>query len=156
MSSKDDIRRKGGDRVSLREDGCFVCGSANPIGFQLEFEYDRENKRSNSLVTFREEHQGWDGIVHGGLLGTILDDAMAHAVMTTGKFGITTRLNLTFRKPVRTGETVYIEGEVLQMKAKIAKTRGMVYTLDGKEGEERNIKCEAEAVYYLDAPAREG
>ena len=76
MSIKDEIA-KDGERVSWREDGCFVCGKSNPIGLKLKFDVDKENNISRSSVVFSAEHQGWDGVVHGGLLAAVLDDAMA-------------------------------------------------------------------------------
>ncbi len=137
--------------MALRNDGCFVCGQSNPIGLRLRFEYDRENHRATGSVTFKPEHQGWDRVVHGGILTAVLDDVMAHALMTTDKLGITTRMNASFRKPVYVGETVFLEGEVIELKSRIARTRGIVYTIEGEGSDGRIIRCEAEATYYLDA-----
>ncbi|HDS30848.1 MAG TPA: PaaI family thioesterase [Firmicutes bacterium] len=154
MKDRENIPREG-NKVSFRDDGCFVCGPNNPIGLKLKFEYDRDNKRATSKVTFRKEHQGWDGVVHGGLLAAVLDDVMAHSVLCTDNLAITTRFNIIYRSPVGTGETVYLEGQVVEMKSRLAKVTGVAYTLNGEKDGRREIKCEAEAYYYLDSPGRE-
>jgi acyl-coenzyme A thioesterase PaaI-like protein len=154
MDERGKIPRQG-KMVSLEDDGCFVCGPCNPIGLRLAFEYDRENSRATGTVTFGKEHQGWDDVVHGGMLAAVLDDVMAHALLCTDCLGITTRMNIIFRSPVKVGEKVYLEGRVDQLKARLARASGMAYTLDGEDGGDRIIKCEAEAVYYLDMPKRE-
>jgi len=155
MIDREAIPRKG-EKVTFREDGCFVCGKLNPIGFHLTFDLDKKNRRATSRVIFREEHQGWDGIVHGGLLGSVLDDVMAYAIMTTGHMGITTRLCVTFRKPVMVGETLYLEGRVEKLTRRLAVARGVGYTLpvasEGEGREERSIRVVAEGAYYLDSP----
>jgi uncharacterized protein (TIGR00369 family) len=153
MSDRDAIPRKG-EKVTFREDSCFVCGKLNPIGFHLAFDLDEENRRATSRVVFKDEHQGWDGIVHGGLLGSVLDDVMAYAIMTTGRMGITTRLCVTYRKPVMVGETLHLEGSVEKLTKRLAIARGVGYTLPeaGKGEEERSIRVVAEGTYYLDSP----
>jgi hypothetical protein len=60
---------------SLREEGmCFGCGSRNSIGLKLIFEQDGEVTRTTFVGA--PEHQGWKGVIHGGLLATLLDEAM--------------------------------------------------------------------------------
>lgn len=141
-----------GERVTLRDNACFVCGPANPIGLHLSFDRDSENRQATSCVTFGNEHQGWDGVVHGGILAAVLDDVMAHAIMATGRLPITTRMNVMYRKPVRVGETMILEGKVLELRPRVARARGIVYPAGAGEEARENILCEAEGTFYLDAP----
>ena len=53
------------------DDMCFACGRKNPIGLKLQFHFDGDDYVTTFEV--RPEHQGWAGIVHGGLLATALD-----------------------------------------------------------------------------------
>jgi acyl-coenzyme A thioesterase PaaI-like protein len=145
-------RPRLGARVALQDDACFVCGPSNPIGLHLEFERDIENRRATSRVTFAKEHQGWDGVVHGGILAAVLDDVMAYAIMTTDNLPITTRISVMYRKPVRVGETMALEGIVVEIRPRVAQARGIIYPADGGEGARQDIRCEAEGIYYLDAP----
>ena len=153
MGTRDSIPRQG-DKVAFRDRRCFVCGKANPIGLHLVFDLDRENDRATSSVTFGVDHQGWDGVVHGGLLASVLDDVMAYAIMTTDNLAITTRMTTTYRQPVKVGETLYLEGIVEKLGSRIAKTKAVGYTLvtNGNK-QEKIIKVEAEGAYFLDHPA---
>ncbi len=148
MGPEKDIPRAG-KMVTFSEDYCFVCGRRNPIGLKLEFDLDKENRRATNVVSFSVEHQGWDGVVHGGIIAAVLDDVMAYAIMTTGNMGITTRMSIAYRKPIGVGEEIHLEGEVVKLTARTAVARGIAYTMNGSE---RVLKAEAEGTYYLDRP----
>ena len=57
---------------------CFGCGSDNPHGLALEFTHDADGVRAEFVT--REEHQGFRGMLHGGIVTAALDEAMGHAV----------------------------------------------------------------------------
>jgi len=149
MPDPDDKIPRQGDRVTFTEDHCFVCGKKNPIGLHLTFDLDREKNRAQSQVVFKPEHQGWDGVVHGGLLASVLDDVMAYALMTLDRMGITTRMNIAYRKAVKVGETLYLEGTIEEIKSRIARVKAVGYTLDNGN---RTVRVEAEGTYFLDMP----
>ncbi|MFC1962064.1 PaaI family thioesterase, partial [Chloroflexota bacterium] len=66
-------------RVSVNTDMsdglCFGCGQNNPIGLKLKFKKDGDGVRTE--FTPGESYQGWPGMVHGGIIGCLLDEAMA-------------------------------------------------------------------------------
>jgi acyl-coenzyme A thioesterase PaaI-like protein len=148
MKEKCDVP-KSGQKVKWCDDGCFVCGTRNPIGLHLKFDLDRENHRAKTSFVFRTEHQGWDRVVHGGIIAAVLDDVMAYAIMTTNNLAITTRLALTYRKEVKVGETVFLEGWIEKLTSRAAKTKGILYVLDNGN---KLVKSECEATYFLDRP----
>lgn len=139
-----------GRRVSFREKACFVCGIQNPSGLKLEFEYDEAYHKATARYTFSDSHQGWDGVVHGGILAAVLDDAMAHAILTYDKMGITTRITVTYRDAVMVGEMIQIEGIVLEVRNRIARAEAVMFSVSCDESE-RIMKCKAEGIYYLDS-----
>ena len=99
---------------------CFVCGKENPIGLQLKF---IENTESYSTTfTPRPEHQGYDGIMHGGLVSTILDEVMAGYLHAKGYNAVTAKLEVRFRKPTPIGQQLTAIG-------RIAGKRGNMYEL---------------------------
>jgi len=102
---------------------CFACGKENPIGLRLEF---REVEESY-MTTFtpRPEHQGYDGIMHGGLVSTLLDEVMARYIYAKGYNAVTARLDVRFKKPTPIGE-------LLTVTAKIAGKRGNMYEVVGE------------------------
>lgn len=92
---------------------CFACSPDNPIGLKLSFSDDGEVSRAHFVP--REEHQGWTGIVHGGLIATLLDEAMAQWVWRRGIKAVTAAMEIRFKKAVPVGEPVTVrawgEGE---------------------------------------------
>ena len=102
---------------------CFACGKDNPIGLHLEF---TEHEDSYSTIfTPRPEHQGYDGIMHGGLVSTLLDEVMARYIYAKGYNAVTARLDVRFKKPTPIGQE-------LKVTAKITGKRGNMYEVVGE------------------------
>lgn len=86
---------------------CFGCGKQNEGGLQLEFEL-REDGRLETRFTPRATHVGWEGVFHGGLMATLLDEAMMAYLWLTGTNAATAALEVRFRAPVRVGEELVV------------------------------------------------
>ena len=100
-------------KVELRRsDMCFGCGKENECGLQLDVDYGEGRARAN--VVFKEHHQGWKDIVHGGIIAAALDEVMAYALGSKGVLGVTASLEVRFRKPVVVGEEYLLEAEVVE------------------------------------------
>jgi acyl-coenzyme A thioesterase PaaI-like protein len=81
---------------------CFGCGPAHPAGFRLKFE--REGDGVVTRFTPGHHHQGPPGIMHGGLVSTVADEAAAWAlIVKRGKFGFTTSFSCRFVRALRVG-----------------------------------------------------
>ncbi|MDQ6780674.1 MAG: PaaI family thioesterase [Candidatus Eremiobacteraeota bacterium] len=111
---------------------CFACGPENDQGLQLHFEYGDGTARSHFLIEPR--FAGWTSIVHGGVVATVLDEAMAHAAIAAGVRAVTARLEIRFRKAAPINETLLVEGRVegrrgrlLSLVAKVSGTDDTVY-----------------------------
>jgi len=63
---------------------CFVCGEKNPGGLQLSFQIDEEKQTLKTIFVGKPVFQGYDGIVHGGIVSTLLDEAMAKLAYELG------------------------------------------------------------------------
>lgn len=78
---------------------CFGCSANNPIGLHLEFELNDE-----VVVAFwnpTDNYQGWDNVLHGGIIATLLDEAASWTVQAfLDTCGVTSQLNVSFLKPV--------------------------------------------------------
>jgi acyl-coenzyme A thioesterase PaaI-like protein len=97
---------------SLTDDRwCFACGEKNPSGLKLSFSLGDDGALRTSF-TFRREHQGYTEIVHGGLVGLILDEIMLNLAWRTGLRAVTAALELRFKKAVRVGERVDFTGRI--------------------------------------------
>lgn len=115
------------------DDGrCFACGPENEIGLRLHFERAGEQAvRANT--TLRPQFQGWQGIAHGGIALSLLDEAMAHAAGAAGYRGVTASMNARFRKAVPLGVPLEIEGRVrwtrrnvMELEARVLDSQGIV------------------------------
>lgn len=83
---------------------CFGCGPVNPVGLKLEF--GEEEEIYFTEFTAGEEHQGYPGLVHGGIIAAVLDELMANQVYRQGYEAFTADLQLRFQKPVPIKEKV--------------------------------------------------
>ena len=113
---------------------CYGCGQDNKKGLKLVFEHSQKD-RLTSQVTFSKEHQGFKGIVHGGMLAVALDDLMVNLAWRENYHAVTAELTLRIKKPA-------LVGEVLSLSARIIKKDSKIVYL---ESEAVNAKGEAVA-----------
>jgi uncharacterized protein (TIGR00369 family) len=90
---------------------CFACGPNNPIGLKLVFQF--EDGVYTARFTPGAEHQGYDQLTHGGIVSTLLDEAMAKLVYVQGHLAVTADLKVRFRKPAIVGDELTITGRVV-------------------------------------------
>jgi acyl-coenzyme A thioesterase PaaI-like protein len=89
---------------------CYACGDLNPIGLHLRFR--EKDGWWLSDFTARPEHQGYPGYVHGGLVSTLLDEAMGWATYGNNVWALTGKLELRLRGIVPTGEPLIVRGRI--------------------------------------------
>jgi 7,8-didemethyl-8-hydroxy-5-deazariboflavin synthase CofG subunit len=109
---------------------CFVCGPRNPHGLHLTFHHPDENTCVTHWIA-GPGYQGYAGIVHGGLLSTLLDEIMAQSLIGAGMQVVTADLRVRFLRPAPVGVPLQIKGTRTGQRARIHFTRGTVMTLDG-------------------------
>ena len=111
---------------------CFVCGSDNPGGLQLRYECGVDGT-VNATWTPTNMCEGFRGIVHGGIVSTVLDEAMSKAVFATNCQALTCELRVRFRHHVTVGEPLRISGWVVSRQKRKITAEASLCTLDGKE-----------------------
>ena len=90
---------------------CFVCGESNPIGLKLRFETDGKCVRTRFVP--KPEHVGFQQVVHGGILSTLLDEIMVWAcAVQTKRFGFCAELSVRFLKPAEPGKAIDATAEL--------------------------------------------
>lgn len=118
------------ERVNTTTDhGCFGCGERNPSGLRLAFYRDGARVRAN--FTPRPEHEGYVRMTHGGIVSTLLDEAMSWAVIDSGRLAVTAKMEVEFRRPVPVGAPVEVTGEVVRDRGRLVEARGEVRSADG-------------------------
>ncbi len=110
-------------------DMCFVCGRKNPIGLKLNF--TREGKEVKAEFTPGKLHQGWSGVVHGGIISSILDEAMSYAALFAGVNTITAKMQARFKRPVKTGEHLTITAHLTKKTRRLVEAKGELKLRDG-------------------------
>lgn len=112
---------------------CFICGERNPIGLKLRLRTDAERGESAAEVVFPETFQGWSGIVHGGLLASVLDEALIYAAGAKGHMCVTGEITVRYVKPARTGVPYALKGRFLEDKGRIVLAESALLDAEGSE-----------------------
>jgi uncharacterized protein (TIGR00369 family) len=114
---------------------CFACGLENPIGLKMAF-YEDDSGRVVAEFTPGDEHQGYPGVVHGGIVAALLDEVLGRVAIAAERWMVTARINIRFRRPIPPGETLTIIGEEVGWKKRVLEARGEIRLADGKIGAE--------------------
>ena len=110
---------------------CFVCGKNNPGGLQLSFEIDKERQTLKTTFVASPTFQGWDGIVHGGIISTLLDEAMAKLVYELGYQSVTVSLEIKFKKPAPILEPLLVYGEITEVNRRVVRAKARLTKENG-------------------------
>lgn len=112
-----------------KENICFGCGRHNPIGLKLDFR--QEGDRAVAEFVPGEWHQSWTGVFHGGLMATLLDEALGYALYFRGIKALTAKFEMRLRRVVSTGETLRVWAEITRPARKVIDCRMWAELLDG-------------------------
>ena len=88
---------------------CFVCGGANPRGMRLEFDQDDARRRIVGRFRLGPEYQGGKGFIHGGIIATVLDEAMGKVCRFSEVRAVTAELTIEYLKPVPVDGDIVVE-----------------------------------------------
>ena len=108
---------------------CFVCGEKNHYGLHLKFSI-HEGKVLSEFVP-QKVHQGYKDIVHGGIISTVLDEAMVKAAIMQGMPAVTVEIGVRFKNPFTVGEMAIVEATITKMNKKIIETYAEMRKTDG-------------------------
>lgn len=89
---------------------CFGCGEDNPVGLRLKITY--VNDKSHIEFIVGPDYCGYPGIMHGGAIATLVDEAMFHAVARLGVKAVTTSMTVDFKNPALEGHHLVSEAWV--------------------------------------------
>ena len=118
---------------------CFACGKKNPIGLKMTFKMDE--KECVSYFTPKEEHQSYNGMMHGGLISVLLDEIMGHYLFCMeGKPAYTAKMELRYRQPLKIGEEVKCVGTRVKQKGRLVEMHGEIITKKGVVAAEATAK----------------
>jgi len=115
--------------------GCFVCGLRNPIGLKIVFEEDREHGEVHARLSVSETYRSYPGVVHGGIVATILDETSGRALMLhagdQNLFFATARMEIRYRQATPTQTPLLAVGWVERAGESRARVKGELRLEDG-------------------------
>jgi len=106
---------------------CYGCGEDNPEGLRIAFRLD--GRRVIGELTLREVHQGYPGVVHGGVAAAALDEAMGWAMYAAGTWA---RMEVKFRRPLPLGQRVLVSAEVTRSRGRWLEVKGEIRLPSGE------------------------
>jgi uncharacterized protein (TIGR00369 family) len=99
--------------VHTAQNRCFGCGPSNPIGLHLDF-YVAEDKSVLCLPALEASYEGPPGLLHGGIIATLMDEAMSKAVRVRGLTAMTRHMEIEYLRPVPSATQVRIEAKIVR------------------------------------------
>jgi len=118
MPRKSTSHGHGTRYVQLQKNYCFACGQNNPDGMRLKFTIDE--KRQMTVCRFRLDarYTGPPGHCHGGIIATILDDAMGKVNKLRHVVALTREMTVEYLKPVPLDKPLRVEGREVQVRGR--------------------------------------
>ena len=122
---------------------CFVCGLQNPVGLKLAIYNDLDSQLVLATVTVPDHFQGYPGVVHGGIVASMLDEVSGRALLIDGSdenLMVTVKLEVKYRQPTPTQTPLKLIGRVVSASTSRARVHGEIHLPDG------TITAEADAL----------
>ncbi|MEK6743682.1 MAG: PaaI family thioesterase [Nitrospirota bacterium] len=105
---------------------CYVCGKDNPTGLHVPFTVDHTTRTITGRFTPRQEHEGWEGIVHGGIIAALLDEAMVKLAAHLGEPAVSAEITVKFKAPVASGEEILVTGKMIKESSRMIEAEAKV------------------------------
>src|SRR5260370_14218172 len=103
----------------LQKNYCFACGQHNPEGMRLKFTLDEERQTFVCKFHLGKRYTGPPGHCHGGIIATILDDAMGKVNKLHHVIALTKEMTIEYLKPVPLHKPLHVEGREGSVKGRI-------------------------------------
>jgi uncharacterized protein (TIGR00369 family) len=104
--------------VRLQKNYCFACGKNNPDGMRLKFAYDEERKCFVCRFRLRKRFTGPPGHAHGGIIATILDEAMGKVNRLREVVALTSQITVDYIKPVPLNRPLRVESREISVRGR--------------------------------------
>lgn len=126
---KIDFEAAEGEEI-VSDSRCFVCGLKNVGGLQVRF-FRTGDRTARAECTPERAFMGYDGLVHGGVTASLLDEVMIKAVLGRGEVVVTARMTVNYHRPVPMGEKLMLTGEITADRRRMFDTVGHLYDSKG-------------------------
>lgn len=135
---------------------CMVCGSRenNPDALELLFSQHPDGSVSAPFVV-GPKHQGYSGLLHGGMTSTLLDAAMTHCLFMQGIKALTAELTVRFMAPIGLGQTLTVCAKLLGQRRSIYQLEAWLMSglhIAGQQMAAEQLLARASAKFITPAP----
>ena len=119
-------RVKEDHQVAVKRNYCFGCGADNPDSMKLKFSYDKKNARVICRLRLAPRFAGPPGYAHGGIIATVLDEAMAKLNKLHGVTAVTGHMAVDYLRPVPLGQSLTVEAREIEVKGRRRFREGLI------------------------------
>jgi acyl-coenzyme A thioesterase PaaI-like protein len=126
----------------VQDHNCFGCGSLNLHGLKLQLHHDPQSNGVWADFTPDIRFEGYGGMVHGGIIATVLDEVMAWSLYRIGAWAVTAKMETRFRQPVAIGEATRATGRIDQVRGSLYNLSSEIRSVSGNI-----VLAEASAVF---------
>ncbi|HWR13617.1 MAG TPA: PaaI family thioesterase [Terriglobales bacterium] len=110
MARKKTVYGHGTAQHHLPKNYCFGCGPDNADGLRLKFHFDEEHHKVTCKFRLPRRYWGPPKHAHGGIVATILDEAMGKVNKLRQVIAVTSEMTVQYLKMVPLGKWVVVEG----------------------------------------------
>ncbi len=118
---------------------CLCCGEKNPMGFKMKFCFEGNKLLSETVIP--KEYQGFNDVVHGGILGTLLDELMVNLYWLKGEKAVTVEYQVRLKAPCPTNQKVLLSAWPVEVKRNLHFAASEAHLEDGTLVAEATAKC---------------
>ncbi len=119
------------EKIVLKDDNyCFVCGKKNRLGLKLDLQL-QDNRTIRCEFVAQKEHQGFSEIVHGGIIGLIMDEAMVILLWKLGIKAVTSEFLMRLKNPAYVGKKLLFSASIEKQAKKVFYTKALCENEDG-------------------------
>ncbi len=104
--------------VKMQKNNCFVCGMNNPDGMRLKFILDEARQTFICRFSLGKRYTGPPGHCHGGIIASILDDAMGKVNKLHHVIALTREMTVEYLKPVPLHKPLRVEGREIKVEGR--------------------------------------
>lgn len=127
------------DQLFIDDHYCLCCGDKNPMGFKMKFRFEEEKILSEVVIP--KEYQGFNNVVHGGILGTLLDELMVNLYWLKGIKAVTVEYQVRLKAPCPTNTKVLLSAWPLEERRSLHYVMADARLEDGTVVAEATAKC---------------
>ncbi len=113
---------------------CFACGRENPLGLHLEWYNNYDENQVEASFELGDDYCSYPGVVHGGIVATILDETSGRAVLLSNDFNrlmVTLKMEVVYKKVTPTHTPLKAVGRIIKNGAGRAQVEGEILLPDG-------------------------